>query len=134
MLDDVIVEAIRTHDSEDASVISRDIRRDHGVFIPPVTVRKVLISRERLVEHNKIRDKASQNLEKAADTMEQVTGELFELFQNEDAALGFKDRIEAVKELRQWLKLGIDTSGLHDADSNTLFVVESDWDMTMRDE
>jgi hypothetical protein len=133
-LDDVIIEAIHSAESEDASKISRDIKRDFGTFIPPVTIRKILVSRTRMVEHNKVRDKASEGLEKAAEVMETVSDELLEMFHDGDGAYGVKMRLEAVKELRQWLKLGIDTSGLHDADSNTLFVVQSDWDMTYQDE
>lgn len=124
-MNDDIRAAIIKHDSTDAAVIAKDITANMGKFVSAAQVAQVLATSKRSVNVGKAKGKASETLDQKLATMEHVSATLFSTFN--DNTVGLKDRIEAAKELRQWVKLGIDMSGIHDAESDTLFVIDSEW-------
>ena len=124
MTDDIRAEIIK-HPSTDAAYIAKDLTTRFGKFIPASTVAQVLATSTRSTNVGKARGKASETLDHKLLTMEHVSSRLLETFN--DSTVALKDRIEAAKELRQWTKLGIDMSGIHDAESDTLFVIDAEW-------
>lgn len=117
--------AIIKHPSTDATEIAKDLTRKLGKFIPANTVAQVLATSTRSRNVGQAKGKASETLDQKLHTMEHVSAQLLHTFN--DRTVPLKDRIEAAKELRQWTKLGIDMSGIHDAESDTLFVIDGEW-------
>lgn len=117
--------AIIKHPSTDVSVISKEVSQQFGKFVPASTVSNILATRRRADNVGQARGKASETLDSKISTMEHVSAKLLGAF--DDPTLPLKDRIEAAKELRQWTKLGIDISGIHDEESDTLFVIDPEW-------
>ena len=117
--------AIIKHPSNDASLISKELTEKFGKFVPSAVVAQVLATSQRAQNVGRARGKASETLDSKIATMEHVAAKLLGAF--DDPTLPLKDRIEAAKELRQWTKLGIDISGIHDEESDTLFVIDPEW-------
>jgi hypothetical protein len=117
--------AIIKHPSNDASLISKELTEKFGKFVPSAVVAQVLATSQRAQNVGRARGKASETLDGKIATMEHVAAKLLGAF--DDPTLPLKDRIEAAKELRQWTKLGIDISGIHDEESDTLFVIDPEW-------
>jgi len=117
--------AIIKHSSTDASEISKDLSKQFGKFVPPSSIVQVLATTQRAQNVGRAKGKASETLDSKISTMEHVSARLLGAFN--DSTLPLKDRIEAAKELRQWTKLGIDISGIHDEESDTLFVIDPEW-------
>lgn len=122
---------ILSHENKDASVIAKDASREFNKFVPTSEVIRVLSSIERNQKVGQVKGKAVDTLDDKFRIMENVSGKLLASFNND--TLPLKDRIEAAKELRQWTKLGIDMSGIHDEESDTLFVIDSDWSSSPRE-
>jgi hypothetical protein len=124
MTEDIRAEIVR-HPSDDATVIAKDLSQRFNKFIPPATVAQILATSHRTRNVGIAKGKASETLDSKLMTMEHVSSKLLATFN--DPTVPLKDRIEAAKELRQWTKLGIDMSGIHDAESDTLFVIDAEW-------
>lgn len=120
-----IVAAIKAHPSRDATEIAKDVSKKFDKFIPTAQVAKILADAERASNVGRVKGKASETLDSKLDVMEHVGGKLLAHFNDEKLPL--KDRIEAAKELRQWTKMNLDLSGIHDEDSDTVFVIDSEW-------
>lgn len=117
--------AIIKHPSSDATLISKELSQQFNKFVPATVIAGVLASRQRADNLGRAKGKASETLDSKIATMEHVASKLLGAF--DDPTLPLKDRIEAAKELRQWTKLGIDISGIHDEESDTLFVIDPAW-------
>jgi hypothetical protein len=121
---------IMSHPSDNFAEVSREVSDKFNRFIPAPTVQKIMAKRVRAEHVTRAKDAASSTLEDNVVIVEDVKAKLRASF--DDKSLVLKDRIEAAKELRQWVKLGMDMSGIHDAEDDTLFVVGSDWDVMPR--
>jgi hypothetical protein len=124
MTDEIRAEIIK-HPSTNASEIARELSQRFGKFVPANAVAQVMATSTRSKNVGQAKGKASETLDQKLHTMEHVSAQLLSTFN--DRTVPLKDRIEAAKELRQWTKLGIDMSGIHDAESDTLFVIDAEW-------
>ena len=124
MTDAIRAEIIK-HPGTDAAHIAKDLTQKLGKFVPASAVAQVLATSVRSSNVGKAKGKASETLDQKLGVMEHVSLNLLGVFN--DPLIPLKDRIEAAKELRQWTKLGIDMSGIHDAESDTLFVIDAEW-------
>ena len=122
-----IKKAIVEHPSEDAMEVARDIGGRFKRHVPVGAVLRVKGSLKRSANVNRAKELASATLDDKIALMERVGASLVEMF--EDEALPVKERMEASKELRQWTKLAVDSAGIHDAESDTLFVIEQAWNV-----
>ena len=127
-LDPEIRQAIELHPADDVVQVARDVSAQVGRHVPVTLVVKVRGNIQRAGMVSQARDSAAGSLGEKVDRIESASVVLEKLFHDE--ALPLKDRIEASKELRQWTKLGMDAAGIHDKESDTIFVVEGTWDMT----
>jgi hypothetical protein len=126
-LPDEIMEAIVKHPSEDVVLVARELTQQYKRHIPVSVVVRIRGSLQRAANVSRAKEKASNTLEGKVAIMESVSDDLLNIFK--DTSLPLRDRIEASKELRQWTKLSVDTAGIHDAETDTLFVIERDWDV-----
>jgi len=129
-LDPELKQAIEAHPSEDIAKVSKDVGRQLGRHVPIGLIVKVRGSIQRSASVNRARETAAGNLDEKMGRIEYTSTTLEDIFNDE--SLSLKDRLEASKELRQWTKLGLDAAGIHDAESETLWVVEGDWGMDPR--
>lgn len=125
-----IEQYVLSHPSDNITTIAGEIREKFDKFVPASAVAKILSKRVRSEHVTRAKDAASSTLEDNVVIVEGMKSKLLAKFNDE--GLQLKDRIEAAKELRQWVKLGIDMSGIHDEESDTLFVVDSAWDVNPR--
>lgn len=125
-LDPTVKRAIVQHPSSDERRVSRELTSEFGKFIPPSLVRQARMSAKRASDIQNAKDTAASGLSDKLQLMDNVSGRLLEMFT--DDLLDDKTRIDAVKELRQWTKLGIDTAGIHDDEDDVLFLVPASWD------
>ena len=121
---------IMSHPSDNLTEVAREVTEKFNRFIPAATVQRIMSKRSRAEHVTRAKDAASSTLEDNVVIVEDVKVKLRRTF--DDGALPLKERIEAAKELRQWVKLGMDMSGIHDAEDDTLFVVGSEWDVMPR--
>lgn len=126
-LDQPVLDLIHRSKDEGDKAIAVKINREFGINVPLTVIRHVLMNDQRRADLNKARDKAASSLDQKLDRIEDVGRQLEELFIDE--TLPMKERLEAVKELRQWTKLGIDSSGIHDKETGMTFVISSEWDV-----
>lgn len=125
-----ILSAIQRHPSEDVVTVARDVGRELGRTIPVTLVVKVRGSVQRAQDVSRAKEAAATTLDTKIGRIEKASDVLEKLFM--DDGLPLKDRIEASKELRQWTKLGMDAAGIADEETDTLFVIEGQWDPTPR--
>lgn len=125
MLDEVKA-AILAHTSIDPQFISADINKRFGRFVPPTVITKIRGGNQRVENVSRARTAVSDTLDDKVQVMEQVSGDLLDVFNNQ--SLPMKERIEAAKELRQWVGMVVKMAGIADEESNTLFVVDGAWD------
>jgi hypothetical protein len=125
-LDAELQDAIVRHPSPNVAQVAKDVSEQLNRHVPITTVVKVRGSLERSANVNRAREAASGTLGEKIGRIEKASEALEGVFF--DPTLPLKDRIEASKELRQWTKLGLDAAGIHDAESETVFLVESAWD------
>ena len=125
-LDPELRQAIELHPSQDVAKISRELTQALGKHVPVTLVIKVRGSMQRASDVSQAKQIAASGLNEKVDRIDAASVVLEEIFH--DGTLSLKDRIEASKELRQWTKLGMDAAGIHDVESETLFVVEGAWD------
>jgi hypothetical protein len=130
MTDD-IRQFIVAHESEDAKFISQEIQREFKTFVPSSTVLSVRAGSRRSHNVQKARQEASDALDDSLKVMAHVKGSLLSKFNDE--TLNLKDRVEVAKELRQWVKFGTDMAGIKDDKTDTLFVIDGEWDHSNRD-
>ena len=121
---------IMSHPSDNLTEVAKEVTEKFNRFIPAATVQRIMSKRSRAEHVTRAKDAASSTLEDNVVIVEDVKVKLRRTF--DDGALPLKERIEAAKELRQWVKLGMDMSGIHDAEDDTLFVVGSEWDVMPR--
>jgi hypothetical protein len=124
-IDPELRQAIELHPSNDVARIAQDLSNKLGRNVPVSTVVRIRGTLKRSTDVNKAREQAAGSLGEKVDRIEAASTVLEKIFH--DSALPLKDRIEASKELRQWTKLGMDAAGIQDAESDTIFVVEGDW-------
>lgn len=124
-LDKVIIEEIEKHGSKDPRDLSTHIKEVFGTFVPPTVIAKVRGNIQRRTDITKAKDRAAQGLDDKIELVEQVSGDLLTWFNNE--TLDPKTRLEAIKELRQWTKLGIDVSGIHDEEDDSVWLIGQAW-------
>lgn len=127
-LDPELKQAVQNHPSDDIVKVSKDVSRQLDRHVPVTLIAKIRGSLQRNVDVNQAREVAAGSLQQKLGRIEGASESLEGIFHDE--SLPLKDRIEASKELRQWTKLGMDAAGIHDAESETLWVVEGEWDMT----
>jgi hypothetical protein len=116
---------VLSHPSDNVAQIAKDAQERFNRFIPATTVSQIRAKSTRAQRVTRAKDAASSTLEDNVEIVEGMKSKLLSTFKQEELAL--KDRIEAAKELRQWVKLGIDMAGIHDEESDTLFVVDGAW-------
>ena len=121
---------VYSRESTDVLALSREASNHFGKFIPGSAIAKILAKHARSDNVRRAKTTASTTLDDKVSVIEDVSKKLLDQFNAED--LDMKHRIEAVKELRQWVKLGTDLAGIHDEESDTLFVVDSEWDVGPR--
>ncbi len=119
-----------SRESTDILFLSKEASNHFGKFIPASAISKILAKQARSDNVRRAKTAASTTLDDKVSVIEDVSKKLLDQFNAED--LDMKHRIEAVKELRQWVKLGTDLAGIHDEESDTLFVVDSEWDVSPR--
>lgn len=130
-VDPEIQEAILRADPKlDPRTLAIQLTERFGKVVPFNTIIRVRGSIKRAVQVNAAREKASDQLEGNLELMEHAKGKLLKIF--DDETIPLKDRIEASKELRQWTKMQNDAAGIEDAETDTLFAIEGEWDMTPR--
>lgn len=128
---DNIREYILNHESRDPAVISKAATNEFKKFVPVTEVVKALSAMKRQEKMGQLKGKVAETLADKFEVMENVGTKLLAAFNDE--VLPLKDRIEAAKELRQWTRMGIDLSGIHDEETDTLFVIDGSWDPKARE-
>jgi len=126
-----IEQAVLNHESQDVVTIAKDVSERFSQFVPRSYVAKVLGRNKRSFSVSNARDKASESLDNKVTLMEDVATEL--LMQFSDQALTVTERMKVAQELRQWTKLSLDIAGIHDEESDQLWVIDSDWDTRPQD-
>jgi len=126
-----IEQAVLNHESQDVVTIAKDVSERFSQFVPRSYVAKVLGRNKRSFSVSNARDKASESLDNKVALMEDVATEL--LMQFSDQALTVTERMKVAQELRQWTKLSLDIAGIHDEESDQLWVIDSDWDTRPQD-
>jgi len=126
-----IEQAVLNHESQDVVTIAKDVSERFSQFVPRSYVAKVLGRNKRSFSVSNARDKASESLDNKVTLMEDVATEL--LMQFSDQALTVTERMKVAQELRQWTKLSLDIAGIHDEESDQLWVIDSDWDTRSQD-
>lgn len=124
-LPDEITTAIVEAPDADPRRIAADLTARFGRTVPVTVVTKVRGSLARASNVNRAREAASSNLTGNLDIMTHAKNKLLAAF--DDEAIPLKDRLEVSKELRQWTKMEVDTAGIEDAETGTVFVISSDW-------
>ena len=125
-MSDPIERAILNHTSADVGEISRQVSEEFGQYIPKSHVMKVLGRNKRSYSVSSAKDKASESLTDKVSLMESVAEDLVAQFQ--DKTLSVTERMKVAQELRQWTKLSLDVAGIHDEDTDQLWVIDSTWD------
>lgn len=125
-----IVQFIRDAPSTDLAELSGQIHRQFGVRLAMGQIKRVLASPEQREKVARAKSLATDALESRVGRIQTVEDELYQLFQNEPA---LRDKLDVAKELRQWIKQGIDVSGMYDEETDTIFVIESDWSTRAQD-
>lgn len=128
---DNIREYILNHEARDPAVISKAATKEFKKFVPVTEVVKALSAMKRQEKMGQLKGKVAETLADKFEVMENVGTKLLAAFNDE--VLPLKDRIEAAKELRQWTRMGIDLSGIHDEETDTLFVIDGSWDPKARE-
>ena len=122
---DNIKEYILNHNAVDPNVVAKAATGEFGKFVPVTEVVRVLNASKRQQRMGQLKGKVAETLDDKFKVMESVSYKLLAAFNDDTIAL--KERIEAAKELRQWTRMGIDLSGIHDEESDTLFVIDAEW-------
>ena len=129
-VDQELQQAIMRHPSDDIAKVAKDVGAQLGRTIPITMVVKIRGSVQRAADVNKAKEAAATTLDAKVGRIEVASDVLEKIFLDE--GLSLKDRIEASKELRQWTRLGMDAAGMADEGTDTLWVVEGEWDPTAR--
>ena len=124
-LDESVRLAIMQHPGGDPRQIAKDVSSTTGRFVPPSVVLKVRGTPTQNTNVTLAREQASSTLADKLSVADAVADKLLAIF--EDGVRPMKERLEAAKELRQYLKLGMDAAGINDANTGTLFVIGDDW-------
>lgn len=120
-----IKDAILLHESDDPKVIARELSTRFQRYVPATLVMQVRGSLKTAQNVALAREQASETLSGKLAVADEVASTLLEAFRDE--ARPFKERIEASKELRQYLKLSIDSAGIYDEHTQTTFIIGGDW-------
>lgn len=127
MLDDNIVQAIRDHHSNSPTVIREAIQVEYGVNVPPTTILRVLNDKRRADNVASSQLKASERMEEKVELTERLI-ESYLAFM-EDPTIKASERLTAMRDLRGWVKLAMDSAGdAKDSDAN-LFEIAEEWDL-----
>lgn len=122
---EITTEIVQQADVKDVRQLARDLSERFGQMITVAMVRQVLSTTKRHEQITNAKARASEGLEGALDRTESVSAELEEMWR--DASLTPKDRIAAVKELRQWTQMGVHMSGIQDEESGVVFALSAEW-------
>lgn len=124
-IDPQVRDAILAHDSDDVALVAKEVTKQLNRFVPPTLVMRVRGSLQHAANVNRAKEAASVTLADKVGVIDDVAANLLGIFRDETRPL--KDRIEASKELRQYLKLGMEAAGIHDTSTDTLFVFGEEW-------
>lgn len=124
-MDDQIRQAIILHPETSPSKVAKDLSVQFQQYIPTSVVMKVRGSLKQAENVLRAQEEASEKLADKLAIADEVTASLLDIFRDELRST--KERIEASKELRQYLKLSIDSAGIYDDATNTTFVIGADW-------
>ena len=122
---EITTEIQKRADVQDVRILARELSERFGQMITVAMVRQVLSTSKRREEITNAKARASAGLEGALDRTEYVSQELEQMWR--DGSLPAKDRIAAVKELRQWTQMGVDMSGIKDEDTGVIFTLAESW-------
>lgn len=124
-LDPEVQAAIAAHPSDDVRLVAREVSKQVGRFVPPTLVMQVRGASPQAAQAlSQAREKAAVGVSDKLQVADDVAAQLLAIFQDELRPM--KERLEAAKELRQYLKLGLDASGISDG-GDTLFVIDQAW-------
>jgi hypothetical protein len=116
----------RAPEVQDVRALARNLSDQFGEMITVAMVRQVLSTTEkRRTAITEAKDRASAGLEGVLDLTDEIKDELAEMWR--DSGIAAKDRIAAVRELRQWAQMGVDMSGIKDEDTGVVFALASAW-------
>jgi hypothetical protein len=116
----------RAPEVQDVRALARNLSEQFGQMITVAMVRQVLSTTEkRRTAITEAKDRASAGLEGVLDLTDEIKDELAEMWR--DSSVPAKDRIAAVRELRQWAQMGVDMSGIKDEDTGVVFALASAW-------
>lgn len=124
MLNDEIIEAIVGHPNDSAGIVAVEVGRKFGVTLTPPQVMRIRDEQKRDSNVRGARSKASERLEEKVDLTEELISGYVKIIHDE--TLPIKDRLMAMRDLRGWVKLSIDTSG-DVGSSNTIFEIGEEW-------
>lgn len=126
MLSDEVIEAILSHSNDNAGIVAVDVGREFGVTITPPQVMRLREESRRASNVRGARSKASERLDEKVDLTEDLIEGYVKIIHDE--TLPIKDRLMAMRDLRGWVKLAIDTSG-DVGTSDTIFEISTEWDL-----
>jgi hypothetical protein len=115
----------RAPEIQDVRALARNLSEQFGQMITVAMVRQVLSTSQRRTAITEAKDRASAGLEGVLDLTDEIKDELADMWR--DSGIAAKDRIAAVRELRQWAQMGVDMSGIKDEDTGVVFALASAW-------
>lgn len=127
-LDPEVKEAILAAPPGDPREIALTLSKRLGKVVPIQAVVQIRGSMKRAENVARAKEQASDSLTDNIALMAHAKKKLLNLFDTE--TLPLKDRIEVSKELRQWTAMETKAAGIEDAETDTVFVIGGEWDMT----
>ena len=127
MIDESVLQAIREHSSDSPSEIRVYVEETFGVKVPPTLILRELNDRRRNRNVGASQLKASERLAEKIDLSE----DLIAMYQGNinDGSVALKDKLMAMRDLRQWVKMAMDAAGESTESSDKLFVIGEEWDL-----
>lgn len=127
-LDPQVKEAILEATTNDPRQLALELSERFGKPIPLQAIMTVRGSLRRAQNVAAAKERASDSLDENLRIMATAKKTLFTIFKDENLPL--KDRIEASKELRQWTTMETNAAGIEDKETETVFVIGSEWSMS----
>lgn len=117
--------AIMEAEPVEPEILAEELTKKLNVRVTANMVTSVRGSLKRAENISRAKDAASESLEENLAIMADTKNKLQDIFN--DPTVAMKTRIDAAKELRQWVQLENTASGIEDEESGLLFVVEKEW-------
>ena len=128
-VDPAVAQAIREFPSGDVTEIGRALLERFGDVVPSGVIMQVRGSLNKSPDLDKARQKAGAVFSDKVGVIEQMGTRLQEMFNDE--SLPHKQRMEVSKELRAWLRLGLDAAvGEVGSGADITLIIDSRWDMS----